>query len=84
MEIFKFSKGVPRLINMIANRCLIAGFVAESDVIDKAMVKRAKESLFGEKYGKIKKLKGKNWKQILHLQDEYNEPDEDTQSQEVS
>lgn len=83
-EIFKFSKGVPRLINMIANRCLIAGFVGESNVIDKAMVKRARESLFGEKYGKIKKLKGKNWKQLLHLQDEYNQPDEGTQSQEVS
>lgn len=83
-EIYKFSKGVPRLINMIANRCLVAGFVAESDVIDKSMVKRARESLFGEKFGKIKKLKSKNRKEILQLQDEYNQPDNDVQSQEVS
>jgi len=58
-EIFKFSKGIPRLINMIANRCLIAGFVGESSSIDRAMVKRAKESLYGEKFKTIKKIKYK-------------------------
>lgn len=60
-EIFKFSRGVPRLVNMIAHRCLIAGFVAESHRIDRGMVKRAKESLYGEKYKKIKKMKSRRW-----------------------
>ncbi len=55
--IYRFSRGVPRLINMIANRCLIAGFVNESRVIDQSMVKRAKESLYGEKYNKIKRFR---------------------------
>jgi general secretion pathway protein A len=58
-QVYKFSRGVPRLINMIANRCLVAGFVGESDTIDKSMVLRAKESLFGEKFDKIMKLKDK-------------------------
>ena len=58
-EIYKFSRGVPRLINMIANRCLVAGFVGETSTIDRAMVKLAKESLFGEKYLKIMKIKDK-------------------------
>ncbi|MCP5049486.1 MAG: AAA family ATPase [bacterium] len=61
-EIFKFSRGVPRLINMLANRCLIAGFVAETHTIDRTMVKRAKESLFGDKYKKIKKIKDKKYR----------------------
>lgn len=59
-EIYKFSKGVPRLINMFANRCLIAGFVSETTVIDKAIVKRARESLYGNKFKQIKKIKLKD------------------------
>lgn len=58
-EIYKFSRGVPRLINMIANRCLIAGFVRETSVIDKTIVKRARESLYGDKLNKMKKMKFK-------------------------
>lgn len=56
-EIYRYTRGVPRLINMIASRCLVAGFVAETHTIDRAMVRRAKESLYGEKYDKIKKIK---------------------------
>lgn len=61
-DIYKFSRGVPRLVNMIVNRCLVAGFVAESRTIDRAMVKRARESLFGDKYNKIKKVKNKKYR----------------------
>jgi membrane protein implicated in regulation of membrane protease activity len=46
---------------MIAHRCLIAGFVGESHLIDKSMVKRARESLFGEKFKKIKRMKRKKY-----------------------
>ncbi len=63
-EIYNFSKGVPRLINMIANRCLIAGFVSEKTTIDWKTVKRAKDSLFGEKFHKIEKIKQAETKSI--------------------
>lgn len=58
-EIYRFSRGVPRLINMVANRCLIAGFVRETAVIDKSIVKRARESLYGGKRNMMKKKKFK-------------------------
>lgn len=60
-EIHKFSRGVPRLVNMIAHRSLIAGFVAESHSIDRSMVKRARESLYGEKYNRLHKIKPVKW-----------------------
>ena len=60
-EIYKFSRGVPRLVNMIVNRCLIAGFVGETHAIDRSMVKRARESLYGDKYKKIKKIKDRKY-----------------------
>ncbi|MCP4147937.1 MAG: AAA family ATPase [bacterium] len=75
-EIYKFSKGVPRLINMIANRCLVAGFVSGTQSIDRAIVKRAKESLFGDKLKQIKKLK-KSKKNILKVLVE-SQPKEET------
>lgn len=56
-EVYKFSKGVPRLINMVANRCLIAGFVRETTTIDKRVVKRAIESLYGDKFKKVKNVR---------------------------
>jgi len=68
-EIYNFSKGVPRLINMIANRCLIAGFVAEKNIIDWRIVKRARESLFGEKHKKIEKIKKMKTKSIENIDD---------------
>ncbi len=55
-EIFKFSKGVPRLINMICDRALLAGFVKNSYTIDRALVKRAKKSLLGEKEREFEKI----------------------------
>ncbi len=51
--VYRFSRGIPRLINMIASRCLVAGFVRETDRIDSGMVRRARSSLFGEKYRRI-------------------------------
>ncbi len=68
-EIYNFSKGVPRLINMIANRALIAGFVAERNTIDWRIVKRARESLFGEKHKKIEKIKKMKTKSIESIDD---------------
>ena len=75
-QVYKFSRGVPRLINMLVHRSLIAGFVAESHTIDKAMVKRARESLFGDKFGKIKRMKRKKY-ELNHDVDENNEEQEE-------
>lgn len=55
-EIHRFSGGVPRLINMIANRCLIAAYIRETTTIDRAIVRRARLSLFGEKPALIRRL----------------------------
>ena len=47
-EIFKFSKGTPRLINLLCNRALLGGFVEQTYHIDRSTIKKAKDSLLGE------------------------------------
>jgi general secretion pathway protein A len=47
-EIHKFSKGTPRLVNLICDRALLAGFVEQTYDVDREIIKRAKESLLGE------------------------------------
>lgn len=39
--VFRHSKGVPRLINIICDRALLAGFVKDSFVIDDTMIQQA-------------------------------------------
>jgi general secretion pathway protein A len=39
--IYSYSRGVPRLINVISDKALIAGYVAESFVMDATIIKRA-------------------------------------------
>jgi general secretion pathway protein A len=41
--IYSSSQGIPRLINVICDKALLAGYVAETFVIDEAIVKRAIE-----------------------------------------
>lgn len=38
--ISKFSSGTPRLINMLCDRALLAGFVAETNIIDSNIIKK--------------------------------------------
>ena len=45
--ISRFSHGTPRLINMICDRALLAGFVAETADIDSAIIHRCTEELDG-------------------------------------
>ncbi len=68
-EIYKFSKGVPRLINMLCDRALLAGFVKNSTTIDRGMVIKARKSLVGEKEKEFEKIiKGKNdFKKIFSI-----------------
>jgi general secretion pathway protein A len=47
-EIYKFSKGTPRLINLLCDRALLGGFVEETYHINKEIIKKAKKSLLGE------------------------------------
>jgi general secretion pathway protein A len=47
-EIYKFSKGIPRLINLLCDRALLGGFVEQTYQIDRRIIKKAKESLLGE------------------------------------
>jgi general secretion pathway protein A len=47
-EIYKFSKGTPRLINLLCDRALLGGFVEETNHIDKEIVQKAQKSLLGE------------------------------------
>jgi general secretion pathway protein A len=47
-EIYKFSKGTPRLINLLCDRALLGGFVEQTHHIEKEIIKKAKNSLLGE------------------------------------
>jgi general secretion pathway protein A len=46
-EIYKFSQGVPRLVNLLGDRILLAGFVEQTYHIHKDLVKKAERSLAG-------------------------------------
>lgn len=44
-EIFKYSQGIPRLINLVCDRTLLAGYARQSNRLDKKMVEKGIESL---------------------------------------
>lgn len=48
-EIFRRSKGVPRLINVVADRALLAGYAQESKSIGRRLVRRAAAEVFGDR-----------------------------------
>ena len=52
-EIYNFSKGTPRLINLLCDRSLLGGFVDQTHHIDKGTVKKAKKSLLGEEAARV-------------------------------
>jgi general secretion pathway protein A len=47
-EIYKFSRGTPRLVNLLCDRALLGGFVEQNFHIDKEIIQKAKNSLSGE------------------------------------
>ncbi len=47
-EIFKYSKGYPRLINLVCDRALLAGYNAKIDVVDRQYVRETIKSLLAE------------------------------------
>ncbi len=44
-DIFKHSRGIPRLINLVCDRTLLAGYAKKSNYLDKQMVKKGAGSL---------------------------------------
>ncbi len=48
-EVYKFSKGSPRLINAVCENCMLAGFVVRTNIIDARCVKKAIQQLEGSK-----------------------------------
>ena len=48
-EIYRRSKGVPRLINVVADRALLAGYTRDSRSIDRRVVRRAAAEVYGER-----------------------------------
>lgn len=46
-EIYRFSSGVPRLINIICDKALLAGFVSETRLISGDMIKRCAREIEG-------------------------------------
>jgi general secretion pathway protein A len=44
----RYSRGVPRLINVICDKALLAGYINETDVIDAGLIQRAIEDLEGQ------------------------------------
>ncbi|MFH1757658.1 MAG: AAA family ATPase [Pseudomonadota bacterium] len=46
-EIYQFSQGIPRLVNLLCDRTLLAGFVEQTYHIHKGIVKKAERSLSG-------------------------------------
>ena len=47
-EIYKYSLGYPRLINLVCDRALLSGYNDQVDVIDRAQVNQGIKSLMGE------------------------------------
>ncbi len=46
-RVYRYSKGIPRLVNALADKCLLAGFVKQSATIDFGTVGRAIRELEG-------------------------------------
>jgi general secretion pathway protein A len=47
-RIFHYSRGIPRLVNAVCDKALLAGFVEHSDRINYRMVGRAIRELEGD------------------------------------
>ncbi|MBU0759017.1 MAG: XrtA-associated ATPase [Candidatus Omnitrophica bacterium] len=46
-EIYRFSNGVPRLVNIVCDKALLAGFVANKKTIDKDTIKKCSKEIEG-------------------------------------
>lgn len=47
-RVHRYSQGIPRLVNAVCDKCLLAGYVQQRDRIDFKMVGRAIQELEGD------------------------------------
>ncbi len=47
-EIYDFTRGVPRLVNLLCERCLLGAFVDQQRKVDRELVRRCRASLAGD------------------------------------
>jgi len=66
-EIFKYSHGIPRLINLVCDRTLLAGYAGQSNHLDKKMVQKGKESLAKQGVPSATSPKRKNFFSLVVL-----------------
>ncbi|HHJ35172.1 MAG TPA: hypothetical protein ENJ87_05345, partial [Gammaproteobacteria bacterium] len=59
--LFKFSKGIPRLINIICDRALLGAYVEEQYSVSPATVKKAAAEVFGELKNVERQQRNKQW-----------------------
>lgn len=64
-QLFNYSGGVPRLINVICDRALLGCYVQNKQQIDKATLGNAAKEVLGEK--KSKKIKSNNKRNVVKL-----------------
>ena len=66
-EIYKFSKGTPRLINLLCDRALLGGFVEETNYIDKEIIQKAQKSLLGEEADRARpRVRSRTWPRLFN------------------
>ena len=46
-EVFRYTRGIPRVINIICDKALLAGYVAEKKTIDKDIIKKCAREIEG-------------------------------------
>jgi general secretion pathway protein A len=56
-EIYRHSKGVPRLINIVADRTLLAAYTQDTRSIDRRLVRRAAAEVYGELFHARRQLR---------------------------
>jgi general secretion pathway protein A len=68
-EIFRYSNGYPRLINLACDRGLLAGYNNHADVVERHHVREAIQSLLGEesKSGVLKRFLHTQWPLLASL-----------------
>ncbi|MBI5848268.1 MAG: AAA family ATPase [Nitrospirae bacterium] len=59
--LYRLSRGVPRLINLICDRSLLGAYVQGKDKVDKATLKKAAQEVFGREEEGGQRLKAAGW-----------------------
>lgn len=66
-HIYRFSKGIPRLINLICDRSLLGAYVQGKDCVDKKTLLKAVKEIFGEHDIRIRDRKALKWAALILL-----------------